>query len=345
MFPGTHGSPREESMSRIAIAFAAAVIAGHGCAGPSAGPPPPPSPGAPPSASDDAPLSAPTGASDDGIWGAGMVLASGRDGATHLFFGRSEETLRAVVADSGYQYGPAWSHDGEWIVYASTETGASEVFRVRPDGTGKTRLTDREGYDGNASYSPTGDLLVFVSTRDSIAEGHAGRDLWLMDADGGILQRLTRNDLYEGAPRFSPDGTRIAFCRQVPTAAGPDGEIFTLDLASGEEVRVTDAPGFDCLPDWSPDGSRLAYHRCGEESCGIFVAAPDGSGERRVSPDSVPGQWPRWSPDGVWIAYTSTREEQTDIWAVRVADGAVRRLTSGPLQDEVAAWRPVRREP
>lgn len=269
-----------------------------------------------------------------------LAIASDRGGDLDLYIGTPGGEWRPLVQDSGVQYAPSWSFDGAHVVYESNETGHWELFRVAADGSGKTRLTERDGYDGNASYSPDGLRIVFASTRDSVVEGNAGRDLWRMGANGEGRGRLTRNDMYEGGPRISPDGRRVAFCRQIQTPNGPDGEIFAMDLNGLNETRVTRVSGFDCMPDWSPDGSLIAFHRCQRGGCAIHVVRPDGTDERRVSPDSVPGQWPRWSPDGEWIAYTSTREDQTDIWAVRADGSETRRLTSSPARDEAAAWRP-----
>lgn len=272
-----------------------------------------------------------------------LVLSSDRgNGTMDLYLhtlGSAE--WRPVATDPNSLYGPSWAPDGSRILFTQEAGGDSEVYAVAPDGSGRTNLTNREGYDGNGSYSPDGRTIVFVSTRDALAEGHAGRDLWLMDADGSNVRALTRNAMYEGGPRFSPDGARIAFCRQISIDEETrDGEIFVIDRDGGNEVRITTEPGFDCLPDWSPDGQMLAFHGCREDGCFIFVSRSDGSDLRRVTNDEYGGQWPRWSPDGKWIAYTSARDDQTDIWLARPDGSETRRVTDHPGRDEVADWQP-----
>lgn len=274
-----------------------------------------------------------------------LVLSSDRDHGTmdlYLHTLGSAET-RLVASDSASLYGPSWAPDGGSILFTMGAGGDSEVYAVAPDGSGRINFTNREGYDGNGSYSPDGRTIVFVSTREALTEGHAARDLWLMDADGSNVKPLTRNLMYEGGPRFSPDGERIAFCRQIPLdEETKDGEIYVIDRDGSNEVRITTEPGFDCLPDWSPDGRMLAFHGCREAGCFIYVSNADGSDLRRVTSDAFGGQWPRWSPDGKWIAYTSARDDQTDIWLVRPDGSETRRVTDHPGRDEVADWRPDR---
>ncbi|MGD8363241.1 MAG: hypothetical protein PVJ04_17570, partial [Gemmatimonadota bacterium] len=273
-----------------------------------------------------------------------LVISTDRGGGTMDLFlhARDSDDAEMVSSHPASMYGPSWAPDGSHILFTIETAEQSDVYSIRPDGTGRTNLTSREGYDGNASYSPEGETIVFVSTREALADGHAGRDLWLMDADGSNVRPLTRNQMYEGAPRFSPDGEWVAFCRQIPLEDGSqDGEIFLIDRLGSQEVRVTREPGFDCLPDWSPDGRMLTFHRCREDGCFIVVADSDGSHPRRVTDDEFGGQWPRWSPDGEWIAYTSERNGQTDIWVVRPDGSETRQVTHSPGRDEVAAWNPA----
>jgi Tol biopolymer transport system component len=168
-----------------------------------------------------------------------------------------------------------------------------------------------------------------------------------MNADGGGVQRLTTNDQYDAAPRFSPDGAKIAFCRQLAPSEGSDeggnGEIFVMDAAGGAETRLTFAEGFDCLPAWSPDGATIAFHRCGGDGCGIWLIDTDGDNERPLVVDEYDNRWPMWSPDGRYVAYTAVRNDQTDIWIVSADGSGKRALTTHPGRDEIAAWRPIPR--
>jgi dipeptidyl aminopeptidase/acylaminoacyl peptidase len=80
----------------------------------------------------------------------------------------------------------------------------------------------------------------------------------------------------------------------------------------------------------SPDGKRILYVKADEGKEGVYVAAADGTGARKLSPDNVTATFPEWSPDGKRIAFAGLRG---DRWQVHVmdADGSnVRQLTDGP---------------
>src|SRR5438477_12274657 len=81
-----------------------------------------------------------------------------------------------------------------------------DIFEANPDGTSLKRLTDTKGYDAEGSYSPDGKQIVFCSERDG------NRELYIMDADGNNVRKLTNAPgCYNGGPFFSPDGKRVIF--------------------------------------------------------------------------------------------------------------------------------------
>jgi len=100
------------------------------------------------------------------------------------------------ITESGYRhYDPAVSADGQWIVYVSTIAGNDEIFKIRPDGTGNTRLTENVWeWDKHPSWSPDGGQVVFWSNRDG------RKQLYLMNADGSGARSLSANAFNDWDP-------------------------------------------------------------------------------------------------------------------------------------------------
>src|SRR5438093_10355678 len=99
-----------------------------------------------------------------------------------------------------------------------------------------------------ASISLAG-RIAFVSDRDGNPE------IYVMNADGTGLRRLTNNAASDGQPAWSPDGTKIAFVR----GSGLGEEIYVVKSDGTGLKRLTNNGYFDETPAWSPDGTKIAF--------------------------------------------------------------------------------------
>ena len=123
---------------------------------------------------------------------------------------------------------------------------------------------------GDPQLSRDGRNVAFVRTTTDLESGKRNADIWLVPADGSAPPRaLTRHEKSDSAPRFSPDGTRLAFI----SSRGGTPQVYLLDLAGGDPQRLTDlsAGASDPLI-WSPDGHRVAFisevrPECADEAC------------------------------------------------------------------------------
>jgi TolB protein len=204
---------------------------------------------------------------------------------------------------------PYWSRDGEWIVCAVGPTfgkpsDRADIWKFHPDGSGAMNLTGgNSGNNGFPYFSPDGRQIVFRSGRDG------NHEIYLMNADGSNVRRLTNNEATDTMPSFSPDGKQVAF---VSTRDG-DYEIYALDLEPGGKPgklrRITHSPGFDTHPVYSPDGKWLVF-----------------SSQRGGLNDEEP-LIPVFNP-----------QPYGDLYAVRLEDGLVVRLTHNKWEDGTPAW-------
>ena len=107
------------------------------------------------------------------------------------------------------------------------------------------KISTKEVTDPDVAVSPDGRWLVFT------ALGH----LFQLPTTGGAAKQLTFGPYYDSAPAISPDGTRVAFISDRKVSS--QGNVFVLDLASGQIRQLTDEAWVD-RPVWSPDGKSLA---------------------------------------------------------------------------------------
>src|SRR5262245_41639284 len=91
-------------------------------------------------------------------------------------------------------------------------------------------------------------------SRDSVAFEYGG-DLWIVSRAGGQARRLTSTPNVEADPRFSPDGTQIAFSATV----GGNTDVYLMPVAGGDPKRLTYHPGVDVVRGWTPDGRRVIF--------------------------------------------------------------------------------------
>ena len=164
---------------------------------------------------------------------------------------------------------------------------------------------------------------------DSVWNG----DIYVVNADGTGRTRLTRHPAEEFDPAWSPDGTKIAFSR----FAGRRYQVFVMDADGTDAAQLTRGDGGASEAAWSPDGTRIAFTRC-RNSCDVYVINADGTGERRLTHGTAPGeQSPTWSPDGRRIAFVDIN----GLFAMDADGGPWDRLTDGPADDANPAWSPV----
>ncbi len=244
---------------------------------------------------------------------------------------------------------PRISPDGTRAVYVqATVDLSSSVYRrtiwmADLEGGGVRQFTSSPGNDFSPRWSPDGGSVAFISTRSyrtaAGEEGH-GRQLWLISADGGEARLLT--ELEEGVSdfRWSPNGSRIYLLsresrsedeerarserhRRLDDAVVVDAELFrdqfwTVDLRSGEVIRLCEGhAGIDGF-EVSPDGSRIVYctnytGRMDDDLKFDLWLVDTASGEMtRLTDLPGPETSPVWSPDGRRVAYVSTTEAEIE---------------------------------
>lgn len=208
------------------------------------------------------------------------------DRSTDIFvIGADGNDARNVSGDDATpDWGPAWSPDGAWVAWntaADAQVGF-DLGLVHPDGTGR-KVIKPGVYVEYPAWSPDGSRIAFMS---QVAEEGSQYDIFVMNADGADVRRLTTAPSDDGWPTWSPDGTSIAFSS-------------TRDDCSRSSTS-------DCLS----TGDIGPYHT-------LYVMAADGSGQRRLS--TIFAQIADWSPDGRSLVF----EGRTGLTVLSVDGAAV----------------------
>jgi len=168
---------------------------------------------------------------------------------------------------------------------------------------------------------------------------HGHEDVYVVNADGTGLRRLTTDPAADFDPSWSPDGKRIAYRHE--TNGDSTAEIYVMNDDGSERRNVTRRSGQDHAPAWSPDGKRIAFASVRRGFVpAIWVMNADGSHQRRVS--KVDGEYPAWSPDGTKLAFdrNTLGPSGWDIWVVNADGTGARPLLRSAADEKGAAWSP-----
>lgn len=273
-----------------------------------------------------------------------LAFVRGEGAAAEIYVVRADgRGLKRLTRNRAADYAPAWSPDGERILFGSYRDGNDELYVMDADGTNVRRLTRNAAADLTARWSPDGRLIAFSSDR-----GRRGQhELHVMRADGTGVRRLVRTvdhrawqDL-QFSPAWSPDGRRILFSM---TATDGNPELYVVG-ASGKGLRrltftrgSNEVLGDDTMPDWSPDGT-IVFVSNREGQSDVWTMRPDGTRQRPVLRRTRSDDWnPRLSPDGRTIAFTERRFSGggPSVWVMSARGTGARRVTAGSEPD----WRP-----
>ena len=246
------------------------------------------------------------------LLGAGYLLFKlfgGRKAAKGL----ESASFQQVTYQSGPEFFPSLSPDGNSTVYASRASGNWDIFFQRiGDGNAINLTKDFVTDDSQPAFSPDGQRIAFRSERD-------GGGVYVMNANGESPVRVSD---FGYSPSWSPDGAQILVGTEKipqPSTRPTKSQLWMIDLKSGQRQRVSEGDALQ--PAFSPHRKRIAYwsrpDRYGQRE--HIWTMPASSGEPvAVTDGSSTDLNPVWSPDGKYLYFSSNRGGSSNIWRVAI---------------------------
>ncbi|MFZ0336250.1 MAG: S9 family peptidase [Candidatus Acidiferrales bacterium] len=247
---------------------------------------------------------------------------------------------------------PGKSVTNLWIVPAAGPASAARQYT-----RGDKSVSD-------IAWSPDGKIIAFTMAGE---DEKNGPQVWFMYADGGEPWQVTKHKSGVRGFEFSPDGkTLLLVATSAPDADAEKrdklhddavvvdhdfkmAQLWTWNIATGDEKEITKGDFTVSDPRWSPDGSHITFTTnptplLDDISLQTAWILDVSSGDERKLVDTTGNtHTARWSPDGKWIAYLSDRGmiEQVNLFVVSADGGEPRKLTSSfELNAATPVWAP-----
>ena len=219
--------------------------------------------------------------------------------------------------------------NGRIIFNRGSAEGPTFLSSMEPDGSDEMPATGRSLSSFGASWAPDGSRFIY-----SRANNDGSVDLFLRDADGSNPTRVTDSNKDEFQVAFGPDGNQAVYQK-----CGFQCDLFTIDLTTGIETRVTQTESDEIAPDWSVDDVIVFERSRRRGDIEIFTIHPDGTTQTRLTNNQGRQDVSAsWSPDGTRIVYSRCGfESNCDLFTMDPDGSGKDRITGTRNRDEFGA--------
>jgi Tol biopolymer transport system component len=226
-----------------------------------------------------------------------------------------------------------WSPDGSQLVIQLNDPFVVwKAFLVQSD----YRLRQIANLNPNGSglsiaWSPDGSQMAYYY--HNFADTYSDWQLHLIDPDGAT-QPLVEDTLWDQRPAWSPDGITIAYI------SADNGDLYTVNVVTNEQRRLTDESGEEMMPAWSPDGRMLAFVSRRDGNPEIYALDVASGQARRLTFNDSSDVYPAWSSDSRRVTFVSQRDGNREIYVLDTQTGEEHRVTWDAATDNTPIWLP-----
>jgi TolB protein len=256
------------------------------------------------------------------------------------------QTLDADLVRSGWfvvTNGGVVAVGGRWISLGGFRAQCS----VRNASTGiayfDREFEPRRGDVQSAAHAAADAIVLAVCKVPGMASariamiGKVGgkSNLYVCDADGRNMLRITNQDAPCLAPNWSPDAERLVYT----SFHGGYPDVYLIDLASGRRIPVSRQSGLNMAGGFSPDGRRLAMALSKDGNPEIYVLQMGAGRLTRVTETAHAAEAsPSWSPDGSRLVFVSDRSGHPQLYIASAEGGDAKRITFRGEENVAPDW-------
>ena len=273
------------------------------------------------------------------------------------------------------EYFDGWSPDGEWIYLTASDNYPNNIYRIRPDGSDRHRLTWDDARYHFQSWSPDGEWFIYTSQQRSSTKimrvrpdgtdsaiifegGDAILDvIWSLDSQWILFITSTGYSWQIYRIRIDGSGLQlVASFEDIPqlVAWSPDGEWMLLNVwgqvaqfywmrPNGDDLSQSPALDSGRAVGWSPDGEWILFSSGATRyDYSLYRIRPDGTDMENLAPilEGLQGMFPYYNQGGNWIIFRAKRDGNYGLYRMQVDGSDVQQLTDSPTSETFLTWSP-----
>ncbi|MDH5561933.1 MAG: hypothetical protein OEY59_13870 [Deltaproteobacteria bacterium] len=227
---------------------------------------------------------------------------------------------KTVLDDGGVNILPRWRPDGKAFVYTNLTSKGSRLIEWDMVDSKSRIWAQGEGTLSGGTWSGDAQRMIVTLSK------RGNSDLYWMNREGRLMERVTYRSSIESNPSLSPDGKRVLF---VSNRSG-SAQIYQKNLEEDTTFRMTFTGNYNVDPKWSPNGDRIVFSGIIEKHYQVFVMDKDGIWAQQLTDEEYSSEQPNWSPDGKQIIYTVSDNYEQKLYIMRQDGSYKRRLTNQP---------------